>query len=105
MPTPSPTRSCRCAAKFVDENGKPRTLGDAIGNRPAVVVFADYTCKTLCGPILAFAAGGLAKTGLVAGRDFHLVVIGIDPKDSLRRCAGDENVARRQRDAARQTTR
>jgi protein SCO1/2 len=46
-----------------------------------VVVFADYTCTNLCGPILAFAAAGLADTGLVPGRDFHLVVIGLNPKD------------------------
>jgi protein SCO1/2 len=68
---------------FVDETGKVTTLGAAIGNGPAVIVFADYTCTTLCGPILAFAAGGLEKTGLVGGRDFHLIAIGIDPKDTL----------------------
>jgi len=71
------------AASFVDLDGRKRTLGEAIGARPAVVVFADYTCTTLCGPILAFAAGALEKSGLAPGRDFHLVVIGIDPKDSL----------------------
>jgi protein SCO1 len=71
------------AQDFLDENGKATTLGAAIGNRPAVLVFADYTCTTLCGPILAFAAGGLEKTGLAAGRDFRLIVIGIDPKDGL----------------------
>lgn len=32
---------------------------------------------------LAFAADALEKSGLVSGRDFHLIVIGIDPKDSL----------------------
>lgn len=68
---------------FVDETGKRTTLRAAIGNRPAVVVFADYTCTTLCGPILAFAAAGLEKTGLAAGRDFRLIVVGIDPKDTL----------------------
>lgn len=80
---PKPNAQLPLAQEFVDENGKPLTLGEAIGKSPAVVVFADYTCKTLCGPILAFAAGGLEKTGLVAGRAFHLIVVGIDPKDSL----------------------
>jgi protein SCO1/2 len=68
---------------FVDEAGAPRSLRDALGGKPAVLVFADYTCRTLCGPIVAFAAAGLAKTGLAPGRDYRLVVIGIDPKDSL----------------------
>jgi protein SCO1/2 len=67
--------------RFTDDSGTPRTLADAMGGTPAVLVFADYTCTNLCGPIVAFAAGGLAKSGLVAGKDFHLVVIGLDPKD------------------------
>ena len=54
-----------------------------IGGVPAVVIFADYTCRTLCGPILEFAAAALAKTGLQPGADYRLVVIGLDPKDGL----------------------
>jgi len=80
---PKPDAQLPLATRFVDENGAPRTLGQALGDKPAVVVFADYTCTTLCGPILAFAAAGLEKTDLVPGRDFRLVVIGIDPKDTL----------------------
>jgi len=78
-----PNAQLPLAQRFVDEKGLPLTLSEALDNRPAVVVFADYTCTTLCGPILAFAAGGLEKTGLVPGRDFRLLVIGIDSKDSL----------------------
>ena len=79
---PAPNAQLPRDAQFVDQFGKQRMLGAAIGNTPAVVVFADYTCRTLCGPILAFAAGALEKTGLAPGRDYHLVVIGIDPKDA-----------------------
>jgi protein SCO1/2 len=68
---------------FVDEHGQPRTLRSILSGRPAVLVFADYTCRTLCGPILAFAAGGLEKSGLRPGGDYHLVVIGIEAKDGL----------------------
>jgi protein SCO1/2 len=77
-----PNAQLPLAASFVDLSGHRLSLADAIGNRPAVVVFADYTCTTLCGPILAFAAGALEKTGLTPNRDFRLVVIGIDPKDT-----------------------
>lgn len=69
--------------RFVDESGQPRTLGDVLAGKPAVLVFADYTCRTLCGPILTFVAAGLERSGLVAGADYGLVVIGLDPKDSL----------------------
>jgi protein SCO1/2 len=70
------------ALRFVDLHGTTRSLAEVINGKPAVVVFADYTCSDLCGPILAFAAAGLAQSGLRPGRDFHLIVIGLDPKDS-----------------------
>jgi protein SCO1/2 len=78
---PKPDAQLPLAVSFTDVHGDARTLREAIGSTPAVVVFADYTCHTLCGPILAFAAGALEKTGLTPGRDYHLVVVGIDPKD------------------------
>jgi protein SCO1/2 len=68
---------------FRDETGTPSTLAAAIGGVPAIVIFADYTCHTLCGPILEFAAAGLNRTGLRPGVDYRLIVIGLDPKDSL----------------------
>jgi protein SCO1/2 len=71
------------ALTFRDENGLALSIGDALAGRPALLVFADYTCRTLCGPIVEFAAAGLAQTGLKAGSDFRLLIIGIDPRDSL----------------------
>ncbi|MGE5536256.1 MAG: SCO family protein [Acidobacteriota bacterium] len=81
--TPAPDAQLPLSTRLVDEGGRPRTLGQAIGTRPAVLIFADYTCTNLCGPILAFAAAGLEKTKLTPGRDFHLVIVGLDPKDTL----------------------
>jgi protein SCO1/2 len=68
---------------FRDENGRPTTIGNAIGGVPALVIFADYTCRTLCGPILEFTSAGLAKSGLKPGIDYRLVVIGLNPRDGL----------------------
>jgi protein SCO1 len=68
---------------FRDEYGRSTTIGRAIGGVPALVIFADYTCHTLCGPIVEFAAAGLAKTGLKPGVEYRLLVIGLDPKDGL----------------------
>jgi protein SCO1/2 len=64
-----------------DETGKQVTLGEALGGRPALFMFADYTCKTLCGPALSFAADALLKSGLSA-KQYRLVVLSLDPKDS-----------------------
>lgn len=66
-----------------DDNGNTATIGSAIGGIPALVIFADYTCRTLCGPILEFTAAGLAKSGLVPGVDYRLLVIGLNPRDGL----------------------
>lgn len=68
---------------FRDETGLATTLRAALGGKPATVIFTDYTCSNICGPVLAFAAGGLGKSGLTPGRDFHLVAIGLDAKDTL----------------------
>jgi protein SCO1/2 len=55
-------------------------LGELI-SLPSVLVFADYTCTTLCGPIVAFVASALEKSGLKAGSQYRLIVVGLDPKD------------------------
>jgi protein SCO1/2 len=56
------------------------TLRTAVAGKPALVLFADYTCSTLCGPSLAFVSDALAKTRL--GIDsYRLLVLGLDPKD------------------------
>lgn len=81
--SPPPNAALPLDLDFLDEAGVPRTIAEAIGGVPAVVIFADYTCHTLCGPILEFAAGALAKSGLRPGADYRLVVIGLDPKDNL----------------------
>jgi protein SCO1 len=66
---------------FGADDGRFVTLTEAQGGVPGVVIFADYTCHTLCGPILEFAAAGLAKSGLRPGADYSVIVIGLDPKD------------------------
>jgi protein SCO1/2 len=78
---PAPNAALPLDQGFVDESGRALTLRAAIAGLPSVLVFADYTCRTLCGPVLEFTTAGLAKTGLRPGIDYRLVVIGIDPRD------------------------
>lgn len=66
-----------------DDDGRQVSVMSAIGGVPAVVIFADYTCRTLCGPILEFAAAALAKSALRPGADFRLLVIGLNPRDGI----------------------
>lgn len=66
---------------FVTETGRATNLGAALGGKPALLVFADFTCRTLCGATIAMASDALARSGLDPKSDFRFVVIGMDPKD------------------------
>jgi protein SCO1/2 len=76
---------------FKDENGNATTLGKAMGGKPSLVIFTDFTCRNICGPVLAFAAGGLEKSGLTPDKDFRIVSIGLDPKDTLAQARAMKN--------------
>lgn len=64
-----------------DEAGRPTTLRAATAGRRIVLVFADYSCTTLCGTALGLVAAALPETGLRLGRDVELLVLGLDPRD------------------------
>jgi protein SCO1/2 len=68
-------------AMVTDEKGGSHALRDFV-TKPTVLVFADYTCRTLCGPVIAFVAAALDQSGLDAGGQYRLLAIGLDPKDS-----------------------
>jgi protein SCO1/2 len=68
---------------FTDEHGNATTLDKAMAGKPSLVIFTDFTCQNICGPVLAFVAGGLEKSGLTPDEDFRVVSIGLDPKDTL----------------------
>lgn len=57
------------------------TLGGVASGRPLVLLFADYTCRHICGPGLSLTAAALHDTGLRPGRDYALAVVGLDPRD------------------------
>jgi protein SCO1/2 len=81
--SPSPGARVSTALVFKDLNGHDVSLGDAIAGRPTLLLPADFTCTQICGPALSIAASALGQTGLQAGRDYSVVVVGIDAKDSI----------------------
>lgn len=70
------------ALVVADPAGRHETLADVAGGRPMLLMFADYTCRHVCGPGLALTAGALADAGLVPGRDVTLATLGLDPRDT-----------------------
>ncbi|MBN9042464.1 MAG: hypothetical protein BGP05_14460 [Rhizobiales bacterium 62-47] len=57
-------------------------LGQWLKGKPGVWIVADFTCRSLCSPLLRTMTDVLGKTGLVPGKDFNVRVLGLDPKDS-----------------------
>lgn len=78
-------------AVVTDEAGTRRALHDLI-SRPTVLIVSDFTCRTLCGPVVAFVAEALRQSGLKIAGQFGLLVVGLDPKDDA------EAAARQRRD-------
>lgn len=64
------------------EDGKARPLRQWLGKTPSIWILADYTCKTLCGPIISIVSEALERSRLRPGKDFRLIVAGLDPKDT-----------------------
>jgi protein SCO1/2 len=81
--SPPPDARVPISLIFKDRRGQDMTLHDAIAGRPTLLLPADFTCKQICGPALSIAASGLKQTGLQAGRDYSVVVVGINARDSV----------------------
>lgn len=70
-------------AEFTRYDGKKVHLGDYFdGKHPVLLNLAYFTCPVLCSLIMDAAARGLKKIDWVAGKDFKLVTISIDPRDT-----------------------
>lgn len=65
-----------------DESGKTVRLRDLLAGRPALLVFAYYRCPMLCTLVLEGLASSLKPLALVPGRDFEVVVVSIDPRET-----------------------
>src|SRR3954463_15824029 len=61
-----------------DADGMNRSLGQLLTAGPTFVLFADYTCKALCGPALVFLPSALASQD--AAENSPIIGIGLDPK-------------------------
>jgi protein SCO1/2 len=69
-------------AAFIDEAGRRVPLGAYFGRRPVVLAFAYYDCPMLCTQVLNGLSSALAILSLEPGRDFEIVTISFDPRDT-----------------------
>ena len=67
---------------FKDEAGRDVRLGDYFGKKPVVMALAYFECPMLCTQVLNGMTGTLKTLSLDAGKDFDVVVVSIDPRDT-----------------------
>ncbi len=67
---------------LLDEDGRPVRLGDYFAGRPVILVLDYLRCRTLCGFVLNNLATTLAHVPLAPGKDFAVVAVSIDPRDT-----------------------
>lgn len=75
-------------AQFLDHTGKAVRLGDVVGRgKPTLLVLAYHSCPVLCGMVQSAAATALKAVKWTAGKEFEVVVLSIDPRDTPARAA------------------
>jgi protein SCO1 len=79
---PHPGALLPLQARLRDEQGRTRPLAAFFTGKPVVLVLEYLRCRTLCGVTLQRLVEALDALPLDAGRDFHLVAISIDPRDT-----------------------
>ena len=67
---------------FLDETGRAVRLGDYFGKRPVVLVFAYYDCPMLCTLVINGLSSALNILSLEPGRDFEIVTVSFNPRDT-----------------------
>lgn len=67
---------------FRDDAGRAIQLRDYFGTRPVVMLFAYYDCPMLCTQVVNGLASALKVIALEPGKDFDVVVVSIDPRDT-----------------------
>jgi protein SCO1 len=67
---------------FRDESGATVRLGDYFGRRPVVLVFAYYDCPMLCTLVVNGLSSALGVLTLVPGKDFEIVTVSFNPRDT-----------------------
>ncbi len=68
--------------RFRDETGRDVALGDFFGKRPVVLALVYYNCPMLCTQVLNGLLASLNVVSLEAGRDFDVVAVSFDPRET-----------------------
>ena len=67
---------------FVDENGGSVQLRDYFKQKPVVLAFVYYGCPMLCNQVEQGVVGALRMLSFTPSRDYDVVFISFDPRES-----------------------
>ncbi len=87
---------------FKDESGRTVKLGDFFGNRPVILTLNYFECPMLCTEVLNGLTGALSTLNFSIGKDFDVVTVSFDPRDTPERARAKKAnyVKRYRRDGA-----
>jgi protein SCO1 len=68
---------------FLDENGQPVQLKQYFGSKPVILSLVYFQCPMLCSQVMNGMAGAFnGITRFSVGRDFNVVTVSFDPRDT-----------------------
>jgi protein SCO1/2 len=83
---------------FKDESGRTVKLGDYFGKRPVILTLNYFECPMLCTEVLNGLTGALTTLNFSIGKDFDVVTVSFDPRDTPERASAKKaNYVRRYR--------
>jgi len=68
--------------EFTDDHGRHVRLGDYFGNKPLILNFVYLSCPMLCGEELSGLESALRVLKFDVGKEFDVITISFDPKDT-----------------------
>jgi protein SCO1/2 len=78
---------------FHNESGEIVTLGDYFGqDKPVILILAYYDCPMLCTLVLNGISGGIRELSWIPGREYQMVTVSIDPRETAELAAGKKKV-------------
>ncbi|HVT03542.1 MAG TPA: SCO family protein [Thermoanaerobaculia bacterium] len=80
-------------AKFKDESGRTVTLGDYFGKKKPVILTLNYfNCPMLCNMELDGVVTSLGYLKFEPGREFEIVTVSFDPRDTPQTAREKKNI-------------
>ncbi len=76
--------------RLADSRGRAVRLRDYFGDQPVLLILAYSRCTMLCNLVLRGVARAVRNMDGVAGRDFRIVTVSLDPEESAARAAEHE---------------